>query len=133
MKIQNILRHATAAAFGLALLWASTVPVQAQEISNSEFPDGPYVSSFDQTIANLPASAPATPTATPADNALTTAAVPTPTVAEQAVVSVGNYIRDTLIASSLFGLSLFALYAIAEIRRSALPNRNRFTRGAALS
>jgi len=133
MKIQNILRHATAIGFGIALLWASTVPVHAQEITNSEFPNGPYVSSFDQAAANVSATAPATATAVPADNALTPATVPTPAVAEQAVISASDYIRDTLIASSFFGLLLFVVYAIAEVRRSALPTRPHFTRGAALS
>lgn len=132
MKNQNILRHATAIGFGLALLWASTIPVHAQEIVNTEFPSGPYVESFDQTAANVPATAPATATAVPADNALAPAAVPTPAIAEQAVVSASDYLRDTLIASSLFGLLLFAVYAIAEVRRSALATRSHFTRGAAL-
>lgn len=133
MKIQNILRHAAAIGFGVALLSASTVPVHAQEIVNTEFPNGPYVSSFDQTAANVPATASSRATAAPADNALTPAAVPTAAVAEQAVVSVSDYIRDTLIASSFFGMLLFAVYAIAEVRRSALPTRPRLSRGAALS
>jgi hypothetical protein len=133
MKVQNIFRHAATIGFGAALLWASTIPVHAQEISNSEFPDGPYVSSFEQTAASVPARAPSTATAATTDNAIAPAAVPTPAVAEQSVVSVSDYIRDTLIASSLFGLLLFALYAIAEVRRNASPTRPRLSRGAALS
>jgi hypothetical protein len=133
MKIQNILRHATTIGFAVALLWASTVPVHAQEIVNTEFPNGPYVSSFDQTAANVPPAAPATANAVPANNVLTPAAVPTPAVAEQAVLSASDYIRDTLIASSLFGLLLFVVYAIAEIRRGAFLSRPHFTRRAALS
>jgi hypothetical protein len=133
MKIQNILRHAITIGFGLALMWASTAPVQAQEIVNTEFPNGPYVSSFDQNAANVPPAAPATASAVPANDALTPAAVPTPAVAEQAAVSVTNYIRDTLIASSFFGLLLFVVYAIAEVRRSAFPARPHLTRRAVLS
>lgn len=133
MKIQNIFRQAIAIGFGVAVLWASTVPAQAQEIVNTEFPDGPYVSSFQQNTANLPPVAAATANAVPANNAFTPAAVPTPAVAEQAVVSMSDYLRDTLIASSFFGLLLFVVYAIAEIRRNAFPSRPHFTRRAVLS
>ena len=133
MKIQNILRLSATVAFGLAFLWASAAPVHAQEIVNTEFPNGPYVSSFQQTAATLPPAAPATASAVPANNVLTPAAVPTPAVAEQAVLSASDYLRDTLIASSFFGLLLFAAYAIAEVRRNAFPSRPHFTRRAALS
>jgi hypothetical protein len=133
MKIQNILRLSTTVAFGIAFMWASVAPVHAQEIVNTEFPNGPYVSSFDQTAATLPPAAPATASSGPANIALTPPAVPTPAVAEQAVLSASDYLRDTLIASSFFGLLLFVAYAIAEVRRNAFPSRPRFTRRAALS
>lgn len=136
MNTQNAFRHVIAIGFGVALMWASTATVQAQEIVNAEFPDGPYVSSFQQTAANLPPAAPATDAAAPSSDTVSLA-VPTPAVAEQAAVSVTGYVRDTLIASSLFAMLLFVLYAIAEIRRNGLyrgsPSRPHFTRRAVLS
>jgi hypothetical protein len=135
MKIQNIFRHAIAVGFGVAMMWASMVPVRAQEIVNTQFPDGPYVSSLDQNAANVP-GAPATAAAVPSNSTISSA-VPTPAVAEQAVVSLSDSISDILIASSLFGLLLFVLYALAEIRRNSLhrasASRPHFSQGAALS
>jgi hypothetical protein len=132
MEFKNFIRHATAVGFGLALICASAAPVHAQEIVNTSFPNGPYVSSFDQTAASVPATASAPSTAAVAPNSV---AVPVavPTVAEQAAVSASDYLRDTLIASACFGLLLVTVYAIAELRRSAFPLRRQLTRRPLLS
>ncbi len=122
MKIQNILRtQAIVIGFGAALLLANVAP--AQEIVNTEFNDGPYVTSFPQpTVPVATTSTAPAPTLAASDATATPViAVSTPVVIDQAVVSFGNSAERWLIASSLFGLALLAVYAVAEVRRA---NRN---------
>jgi hypothetical protein len=121
MKIQNILRtQAIVIGFGAALLLGNVAP--AQEIVNTEFNDGPYVTSFPQPTVPVANSTSSAPTLADSDATTTPAiAVSTPVVIDQAVVSFGNSAERWLIASSLFGLAMLAVYAVAEVRRA---NRN---------
>jgi hypothetical protein len=63
-------------------------------------------------------------------------AISTPVVTEEALVSLGKSAERWLIGSSLFGLAMLALYAIAEIRRANhemdIQARTPLARGVAL-
>jgi hypothetical protein len=135
MKIQNIFRTSTIAVgiAAAALFLASSV--HAQEIVNSEFSDGPNVTSFQQPTTGAQVSAEST--AADANTAVPpTVAISTPVVTEEALVSLGKSAERWLIGSSLFGLAMLALYAIAEIRRANhemdIQARTPLARGVAL-
>lgn len=116
MKIQNILRTQTIViAIGAALLFFAGT-VHAQEITNTEFNDGPYVAAFPQPAA----SAAVASASTAGDaNAVTPAiAIPAPVVTEEAVVSLGASAERSMLAASLFAIAMLAVYAIAEVRRA---------------
>ena len=115
MKMQNIIRmQAIVVGLGAALFLASGTP--AQEIVNTEFNNGPYVTTFDQ-----PTSATYTAEASTAgdSNTVTPAiAIATPVVTNEAMISAEASAIRWLAASSLSGLALLAVYAVAEIRRA---------------
>jgi hypothetical protein len=115
MKIQNILRmQAIVVGLGATLFLASSTP--AQEIVNTEFNNGPYVTTFDQ-----PTSSAYTAEASTAgdSNTVTPAvAIATPVATNEAMLSAETSAIRWLVASSLSGIALLAVYAFAEIRRA---------------
>jgi hypothetical protein len=125
MKVRNILRmQAIVIGFGAALLLASSAP--AQEIVNSTFNDGPNVASFDQpTEKNVTLGTSQAANATDANAGAVEAAVSTPIVSNEAVTAMENSAERWLIAASLCGLLMLAVYAVAEVRR---VNRNEMER-----
>jgi hypothetical protein len=120
MKIQNLLRTQTigiavAAAF---LFFAGTA--QAQEITNTEFNDGPFVVAFPQPTTSAAAVTTIT-SATGTDAVNTAIANPAPVVAEQAIVALEPSAERSMLAAALFAIALLALYVLGEVRRA---NRN---------
>jgi len=137
MKIQNIIRTSTIAVGIAAAALFLAGSVHAQEITNTEFSDGPYVASFPQPT-NSVVPVPAESAAADANTAVPpTVAISTPVVTEQAMVSFENSAARWLIVSSLFGIAMLAVYAVAEVRRANrgmnLQARTPLTRRAALS
>jgi hypothetical protein len=114
MKIQNILRaQAMTIGFAGMLLLASAAP--AQEITNTEWPDGPNVSAPAQ--------------AKPAANDLNVAVVNTGSVADTATVAQPVAIQDASVAPAAEGwmvaavLAFFAMFAL--LLRAATRRGNR--------
>ena len=137
MKIQNIIRTSTIAVGIAAAALFLAGSVHAQEITNTEFSDGPYVASFPQPT-NAVVPVPAESAAADANTVVPpTVAISTPVVTEQAMVSFENSAERWLIVSSLFGIAMPAVYAVAEVRRANrgmnLQARTPLTRRAALS
>jgi len=131
MRIQNMIRT-SAIAVGIAaaaLFLASSV--RAQEIVNTEFSDGPNVATFPQPTTTVATAADANTTVTPM------VAISTPVVTEEAMVSFENSAERWLMVSSVFGLAMLAVYAVAELRRAnremSMPARTSLTGRAALS
>jgi hypothetical protein len=121
MKIQNILRMQSIV-IGLGAALFCTTTVHAQEIVNTEFNDGPYVTSFAQPTLSaqaVPANAPTSAVADP--NTAVAPAIATPVVADAAVMSLESSAVRWSVASILAGFAMLAAFAIAEIRRA---NRN---------
>ncbi|HKN26105.1 MAG TPA: hypothetical protein VJX72_14750 [Candidatus Acidoferrum sp.] len=120
MKIQNILRtQAIVIGFGAALLLSSPAP--AQEIVNTQFDDGPYVTTFAQPSPTVTTDVAPASTVADASTVSPAIAIPTPVVTDEAVVSLENSAAYGLITSALFGLALLAVFAVGEFRRA---NRN---------
>jgi hypothetical protein len=120
MKIQNILRtQAIVIGFGAALLLSSPAP--AQEIVNTQFDDGPYVTTFAQPSPTVTTAVAPASTVADASTVSPAIAIPTPVVTDEAVVSLENSAAYGLITSALFGLALLAVFAVGEFRRA---NRN---------
>lgn len=120
MKVQNILRtQAIVIGFGAALLLSSPAP--AQEIVNTQFDDGPYVTTFAQPSTSVTTAAAPASTVADSNTVSPAIAIPTPVVADEAVVSLENSAVYGLITSALLGLALLAVFALAEFRRA---NRN---------
>jgi len=133
MKMQNMIRmQVVMIGLGAALLFASKA--QAQEIVNTEFNDGPYVTAYDQPTT---AQAIATPQAKMAADANPPVVAAIPVVADEATVAVATTLERLLIAVSFLGLSLYVVYAFSELRRSDrelhIRRRQTLTRPAALS
>lgn len=120
MKVQNILRtQAIVIGFGAALLLSSPAP--AQEIVNTQFDDGPYVTTFAQPSTTVTTAAAPASTVADSNTVSPAIAIPTPVVADEAVVSLENSAVYGLITSALLGLAVLAVFALAEFRRA---NRN---------
>lgn len=115
MKVQNIMRmQAVVIGFTGALLLASAAP--AQEITNTEWPDGPNVSAPAQAVPTA---------AVPATNDSNAAAAAKPMVSQEAAVSQSATVEGWMIASLLVFSGLLAFYTRAAARHA---NRNLQTR-----
>jgi hypothetical protein len=133
MKIQNIIRMNAVAIGFAAALFLATNPVYSQEITNTEFSEGPYATAYAQPSADTQqAPAPVTQATTTQAPA---AVVSTPVISNTQVESMVTTAGDWMLASALSGLALIGLYAIAEIRRANRSTRPRppLTRSIALS
>jgi len=117
MKIQNIFRmQAIVIGLGAAVLLFPN-SASAQEIVNTEFADGPNVTSFAQPTTAAISTA-STPGAVVSNEASQAVAVSTPVITDEAMISFENSTERWLMASSILGLALLALYGLTEIRRS---------------
>jgi hypothetical protein len=140
MKIQNILRtQAIVIGVGAAFLLLAT-PAKSQEIVNSEFSDGPYVTSFAQPTANTAAAsatpAPVTSGTVNSNAQVATVAIATPVVTEEMAVSFSNTVARWLTACTVLGIAMLVIYAWGEIRRANRKgngSRPQVTQGPALS
>jgi len=121
MKLQNILRmQAIVIGLGATLLLASSAP--AQEIVNTEFPDGPNVAAFAQPApAATVNDSDAAVVLIPSVMSPAAASIATPVPAQAAAISLWYSVQGWVIASLLLCIGLVALYALAEAKRA---NRN---------
>jgi len=136
MKFQRMLRtQMVIAGLGAALLFAGSA--KSQEITNTEFNDGPYVTAFAQPAQ--PVSAQTSPASTPVMTASqtmpTVAAVGMPLVPDDGGVVASSEVEGWIVAGLLFialGIIMFycasELSALAELKRA---NRSLRARTAA--
>jgi hypothetical protein len=128
MKMQNILRI-QAITFGLGAALLLSTPSKAQEIVNTEFPDGPYVTTFAQPSAKTAQTAATTPMTNNANTtpALTASAAP---VATEELASISKPTESWLLASLPFALALLVVSISAWVRRS---NKSQYATEPSLS
>ena len=125
MKFQKMLRtQMIVTGLGAALLFASTV--KAQEITNTEFNDGPYVTAFAQQPTPS-VSAQATPASIPVMNEFeamsAVATISMPVVSDEGTLA-SSAIERWAVAGLLFaGLVVILFYCAAEL--SALADLKR--------
>ncbi len=136
MKVQNILR-VTMIMIGIGAALLLTGSVQAQEIENTVWDDGPTVAPFAQPAPTLTANDLQPSSAKSLAPEMSFAGVTTsPLITEEASVSQWTPVEGWLFVSLLVCIALVALYALEEAKRA---NRNieartiRFNNGAALS
>lgn len=115
------------AGFGAALIMAGSV--KAQEITNTEFSDGPFVVAFAQQAQ--PVSAQATPAVAPvmteSQAVQAMAAVSMPIVPDDATLLASPELERWVVAGTLFiALAVIAYYCISEL--SALVSLKRANR-----
>ena len=123
MRFQRMLRtQMLITGLGAALLFAGSV--KAQEITNTEFNDGPYVTAFTQPTQSV--SAQVTPASTPVMNeyqAMSAATISMPVVSNDGTLA-SSEIERWAVAGILFvGLVLILFYCAAEL--SALAELKR--------
>ena len=124
MRFQKMLRtQMIITGLGAALLFASTV--KAQEITNTEFNDGPYVTAFAQPTQSV--SAQVTPASTPVMNEFdamgAVATISMPVVSDDGTLA-SSEIERWAVAGILFvGLVVILFYCAAEL--SALAELKR--------
>jgi len=124
MKFHTILRTQwLVTSLGAALLLAA--PVNAQEITNTEFDDGPYVVPFSDTVSTEdPAVAASTPVMTESQALQVMAAISAPSIPDEAnliqVSAVERWITIALlvIASLLAVFILVELSVLVELKRA---------------
>jgi hypothetical protein len=116
MKMQNILRI-QAITFGLGAALLFTAPVKAQEIVNTEFPDGPYVTNFAQPTTNTAQTAAVTPVSNNA-NAAPAMTASAAQVVNEDLASISKPTESWLLASLPFALALLVVSISAWVRRS---------------
>ena len=135
MRFQKMLRtQMLITGLGAALLFAGSV--KAQEITNSEFSDGPYVTAFAQPTQSV--SAQVTPASTPVMNeyqAMNAVATITMPVLPDDGTLASSEIERWAVAGILFGALVVILFycaselgALAELKRA---NRSLRARTAA--
>ena len=130
MKFQKMLRtHMVITGLGAVLLFAGSA--KAQEITNTEFSDGPYVTAFAQPAQ--PVSAQASPASTPGSQTMQTlAAVSMPVAPDDGGVVASSEVESWIVAGLLFialGIIMFycasELSALAELKRANRSLRER--------
>ena len=134
MRFQKMLRtQMIIAGLGAALLFAGSV--KAQEITNTEFSDGPYVTAFAKPTAAV--SAQVTPASTPVineDQATSAAMISMPVVSDNGTLASSEFERWAVAGILFVGLVVILFYcaaelsALAELKRA---NRSLRTRTAA--
>lgn len=104
------------ASFGAALMVAGSV--KAQEITNTEFSDGPFVVAFAQQAQSVSAQAipsPA-PVMTESQALQAMAAVSMPAIPDDATVLASSELERWVVAGILFtALAVIAFYCISEL------------------
>jgi hypothetical protein len=128
MKFQNMLRtQMVITGLGAALLFAGSA--KAQEITNTEFSDGPYVTAFAQPAQ--PHSAQASPASTPvmteSQTMQTLASVGMPVLSDDGGTVASSEVERWIVAGLLFiALGIIMFYCAAEL--SALAELKRANR-----
>jgi len=125
MKFQKMLRtQMVITGLGAALLFAGSA--QAQEITNIEFSDGPYVTAFAQPAqaVSAQASPASTPVITGSQTMQTVAAVSFPVVPDDGGALPSSEVESWIVAGLLFiALGIIMFYCAAEL--SALAELKR--------
>ena len=123
MKLQTILRlQLLATGLGAALLLAGQA--KAQEITNAEFDDGPYVVPFSDTVSTEDPAVAASPVMTESQALQVMAAISAPSIPDEAnliqVSAVERWITIALlvIASLLAVFILVELSVLVELKRA---------------
>ena len=123
MKFHTILRTQwLVTSLGAALLLAA--PVNAQEITNTEFDDGPYVVPFSDTVSTEDPAVAASPVMTESQALQVMAAISAPSIPDEAnliqVSAVERWITIALlvIASLLAVFILVELSVLVELKRA---------------
>jgi hypothetical protein len=114
---------------GAALLFAGSV--KAQEITNTEFSDGPYVTAFAQPTQSV--SAQVTPASTPVMNEYramdAVAAISMPVVSDDGTLASSEIERWAVAGILLVGLVVILFYCASELNALAeLKRANRSLR-----
>jgi hypothetical protein len=124
MKFQKMLRtQMVITGLGAVLLFAGSA--KAQEITNVEFSDGPYVTAFAQPAqaVSAEASPASTPVMTGTETMQTAAAVSFPVVPDDGAVA-SSEVESWIVAGLLFiALGIIMFYCAAEL--SALAELKR--------
>ena len=116
MKFETIIRKGLIIAGFSALLVLLPASVKAQEISNTEFSDGPNVTALVQPSVSQQA---ATSTMPSAEALRATESISASAQPEQAsIIQVPAPSDGWVTASLLVGILLIALYALAEAKRA---------------
>jgi len=126
MKFRSILRtHVLAVGLGATLLLAGSA--RAQEITISEFDDGPFVVPFSQPVSAQAAPA-STPVMTESQALKAAAAINAPYVPDQASQIQVSVLRRWVTAVLLILVSLLILFILVELSILAELKRTRRTR-----
>ena len=115
MRFQKILRtQMIITGLGAALLFAGSV--KAQEITNTEFNDGPYVTAFAQPKAAV--SAQVTPASTPVNEygrMSAAATISMPVVSDEGTLASSEIERWAVAGILFMGLVVILFYCAAEL------------------
>jgi predicted metal-binding membrane protein len=120
MRFQKILRtQMIITGLGAALLFAGSV--NAQEITNTEFNDGPYVTAFAQPTQSV--SAQVTPASTPVMNEFdamgAVATISMPVVSDDGTLASSEIERWAVAGILFMGLVVILFYCAAELNALA--------------
>ena len=115
MKFHTILRTQwLVTSLGAALLLAA--PVNAQEITNTEFDDGPYVVPFSDTVSTEdPAVAASTPVMTESQALQVMAAISAPSIPDEANLIQVSAVERWITMALLVIASLLAVFILVEL------------------
>ena len=115
MKFHTILRTQwLVTSLGAALLLAA--PVNAQEITNTEFDDGPYVVPFSDTVSTEdPAVAASTPVMTESQALQVVAAISAPSIPDEANLMQVSAVERWITIALLVIASLLAVFILVEL------------------
>ena len=128
MTFQKMLRtQLVVAGFGAALFLASSA--KAQEITNTEFNDGPYVAAFAQPVV-AQATPASTPVMTEPQAMQAVAAITAPVFADEETLAAASSVERWIVAGMLLvAFIVIGLYCLAELNAlTELKRANRSLR-----
>jgi hypothetical protein len=123
MKLQNIFRM-QAIVIGLGAALFLTTSVQAQEITNASFDEGPNVVALAQP-SSIPTPSASNSPAANSDAVTSAAMISTPIAVQESAASLWTPAEGWLFVAFLFCTAMISLYALVEAKRA---NRNHNTR-----